>query len=624
MSSVWPARARDLSEDELAKRASSREPADRGRAAAHPRLAHDDVARLARDPSPGVRARVAARTWDEPPGELASDRHPAVRRALARSTRSPETLARLLRDEDETVLARACENPLLPADAATAIAALGTSTLARRALARNPHAPAEALALCLTAAEPGVRQAAAENDATPQDLLLLLRMATRDPWLGCASSYQTRAMRYTLDEQRRLLELGPFAHELLADGRDLDPGTCEAIHRRARGADRHGETVRRSLAGNARTPAAILETLARDGAWEVRAAVAGNPSTPAATTIALLKDDVYDVRARAAESPSLDAAVVLRLLDDRRPEIHAAALRHAALPDALFQERVLKDESAVLTAIPKARRTIDRALWERIAARGWAPHLVAWSAPTDVTASLVGSVDRKVRYPLGLRGDAETCRWTVRDPDEEVRCATAGNANAPPDVLVKLAADPSLVVRRAAAKHPALPVAILSRLAQTDPEASVRASAATSPNVTEEVLELLAMDEDPYTVGNVACSPLATDALRERLRVHPNAWVRSQVAASRVATSEDHEALSCDAAPQVLEAVARAAAPTEVLRRLAGSRVRSVRALVATNARLPQEELEILARDQDRVVRTSAIGAVARRAAAAREASWKG
>ena len=624
MSSVWPARARDVSDDELATLASSREPADRGRAAAHPRLSPGDVARLARDPSPGVRARVAARTWDEPPAELASDRHPAVRRALARSTRSPETLARLLRDEDETVLARACENARIPADAATAIAALATSTLARRALARNPHAPAEALALCVTAAEPGVRQAAVENDATPQDLVLLLRMATRDPWLGCASSHQTRTMRYTVDEQRRLLELGPFAREALADGRDLDPVTCEALHRRARGADRHGETVRRSLAGNARTPAAILETLARDGAWEVRAAVAGNPSTPAATAIALLSDDVYDVRQRAAQSSSLDAATVVRLLGDARPEIRAAALRHPALPDASFRAHLLADEGAVLTAIPHARRTIDRALWEEITARGWAPHLVAWSAPPDVTASLVGSVDRKVRYPLALRGDAETCRWTARDPDEAVRCATAGNANAPPDVLAKLAADPSLVVRRTAAKHPALPLAVLSHLARSDPEASVRASAATNPNVTEDLLELLATDEDPYTVGNVACSPLATDALRARLRMHPSAWVRSQVAASRVATAEDHEALATDPERSVLDALARAPAPVDVLLRLARSRLRTVRAVVATNALLPQEELEVLARDRDREVRTSAIGAVVRRAAAAREASWKG
>lgn len=96
------------------------------------------------------------------------------------------------------------------------------------------------------------------------------------------------------------------------------------------------------------------------------------------------------------------------------------------------------------------------------------------------------------------------------------------NANAPPDVLAKLAADPKfLVVRRTAAKHPALPLAVLSHLARSDPEASVRASAATNPNVTEDLLELLATDEDPYTVGNVACSPLATDALRARLRTAP-------------------------------------------------------------------------------------------------------
>lgn len=67
--------------------------------------------------------------------------------------------------------------------------------------------------------------------------------------------------------------------------------------------------------------------------------------------------------------------------------------------------------------------------------------------------------------------------------------------------------------------------------------------------------------------------------------------MRSEVAASRVATAEDHEALATDTERSVLDALARAPRPW-TCSRLARSRLRTVRAVVATNALLPQEELE--------------------------------
>lgn len=107
------------------------------------------------------------------------------------------------------------------------------------------------------------------------------------------------------------------ARKLLAEDQRTPANILEALAKY--------ESVRKSVARNPSTPAATLATLAKDADGVVRESVAGNPSTPAATLAALAKDEDYTVRRLVAGNPSTRKNTIKKLTWDTEESVRTKA-----------------------------------------------------------------------------------------------------------------------------------------------------------------------------------------------------------------------------------------------------------------------------------------------------------
>jgi uncharacterized protein (DUF2336 family) len=165
----------------------------------------------------------------------------------------------------------------------------------------------------------------------------------------------------------------------------------------------------------------------------------------------------------------------------------------------------------------------------------------------------------------------------ARDKNVSVRRGVAKNPNTPPEVLTVLARDKNADVRRNVAENPSAPPEVLTVLSR-DKVATVRFYVAKNPNTPPEVLTALARDEDEY--------------------------VRHYVAKNRNTPPEVFTALARDKDENVRRSVAEnPSAPPEVLTALARDKVATVRFYVAQNPNTPPEVLTVLARDKNADVR---------------------
>ncbi|MEU1466729.1 hypothetical protein ABZ434_00655 [Streptomyces sp. NPDC005761] len=243
----------------------------------------ETVALLAAHPDPKVRTRVAARP-DLVPAErraLAVDPDPGVRLALSVHPALSEA-ERAAIDYEVTQDRSYCHNPpydpeLLPDPEQVRALALSAHPLLRRRAAREPHLPADLVALLADDSDLGVRVLLGQNHPDAPAALLL----------RCF-------LEYTGCDRWHLTGHGNFPRTGLARfAGDEDPA------------------VRRLALLDPETPAGTADRLTRDPDPQVRADAAGHPRLPQDRITALLDDP--ELGHRAAANPALPVATMYEL-----------------------------------------------------------------------------------------------------------------------------------------------------------------------------------------------------------------------------------------------------------------------------------------------------------------------
>ncbi|HYR11362.1 MAG TPA: HEAT repeat domain-containing protein [Longimicrobium sp.] len=248
---------------------------------------------------PGARKRArheaeAASTAPERLDELADHMDAEVRTAVACNPRASGATLRRLVDADESLATDALDNPALPAEMWSTLAASGSPWVLRK-IADSAKAPPDALRIV-------AEQVAARLS---------------DDWLGDEDVFDTSDVSDMLEglagnpgssaeilEQVARLNRG----RVPSDRADLDEALAQhaatpsaLLAELARSDD---DSVREAVAAHPRTAVEVLESLAGDAEWSVREAVAKRTELSPETLKRLGKDDDSSVREAARANPS--------------------------------------------------------------------------------------------------------------------------------------------------------------------------------------------------------------------------------------------------------------------------------------------------------------------------------
>ncbi len=236
----------------------------------------------------------------------------------------------------------------VPLTAEQAVELIGSGeSETRRAVAGNPHLPAEVVPLLLSVEDPVVRMALALSrhvDAKTRDGLLA-RVADQD----AAGSIEARVALHwgsarpewlldlPLDERLAYLDCPhPVFRTVLADSRDLPEDAWKRL-------DKDPDLgVRRTAAQRPDTPAEVLETLVRDGGelFHQRPLLVEHPNFPRDRLRAFADDPDPRIQRVALEDPDLPADVLERLADT--PALRHRVAAHPSITADLL-DRLLTD-----------------------------------------------------------------------------------------------------------------------------------------------------------------------------------------------------------------------------------------------------------------------------------------
>ncbi|MFG2627841.1 hypothetical protein [Streptomyces sp. NPDC048473] len=331
---------------------------------------------------------------------------------------------------------------------------------------------------------------------------------------------------------------------------------------------RHHEVALQMLSWNPAAPGSVLLRLLGCDDRYVRSNVAQRKDLPPEVVDAILTHPEPDVRKAFAESWNADPVQRARLLDDPSAKIslilamgpNPYRMPVEPLPDWAY-ERLLthprdsvRYETAASASVPVhvLARMADHPepFFRRMACRVW--DQLSYS----VRESLLNDEDSEVRQAAALcvcRDDEERTAWLVEALAESwqlQRLLAVGRLSR--ELAERLMAEGDRLSSLAA--NPSLPPDLVARLA-VSPDPHVRLVVSARPELTED--ERAAID---YTVGSED-------------RLHPLAWVRE--------ARED----------------------MDVLRRCATSAHLWLRRSAAACPGLPQDLVELLARDEDFAVR---------------------
>lgn len=236
----------------------------------------------------------------------------------------------------------------VPLTAAQAIELIGSGeSQTRRAVAGNPHLPAEVVPLLLAVEDPVVRVAVAYSrhvDPETRDRLLA-QVADQD----AAGSIDARvALHWGSGRPEWLLD-APLEERLtyldcphvvfravLADSRDLPEDAWKRLD------DDADLGVRRAAAGRPDTPAEVLERLVRDGGelFHQRPLLIEHPNFPRERLRAFADDPDPRIQRVALEDPELPAEVLERLAET--PGLRRRIAAHPTVTAGLL-DRLLTD-----------------------------------------------------------------------------------------------------------------------------------------------------------------------------------------------------------------------------------------------------------------------------------------
>jgi hypothetical protein len=200
-----------------------------------------------------------------------------------------------------------------------------------------------------------------------------------------------------------------------------------------------------------------------------------------------------------------------------------------------------------------------------------------------------------------MSADAEHLAASRRVAD---RAAAAGRPDTTPDLLDRLAGDPSAVVRRAVAQR-AGSHAVLRRLA-TDPDRRTRQAVVENPRCPPPVLAVLADDADRPVRWSVPQHAGAGDEdLQAVLARNADATVRALLAERRDLAPATARTLAGDPVAEVRHRLAARTTDPGLVTLLVADPAPHVRAGLALNPRLPSHVAEQLSLDRTRRVRAT-------------------
>ncbi|PDQ34185.1 MAG: hypothetical protein B5766_12755 [Candidatus Lumbricidophila eiseniae] len=352
--------------------------------------------------------------------------------------------------------------------------ALDQNVEVRTALAKNQAASAQAFSLLSEDSDRSVRLAVLENPSTPADLASSLAtsllMETGDSLLY--EVLQASDKRDDLQLPRGRIQA---ALDRLSKSRVRDPDLrviaamdkragSDTLTRLSKSAD---GCVRRAVAQNAHTPAAVLGILANDADSGVRAAVAGNSESEVSVLAMLARSEEWLVRKQAAKNPKLSEGALSKLLRDDNPHV-----RYAASENPSISPELARQAEAALADAP--RLTHDDLVEMAASTRAEERERVALDPEsTPDILRLLGGERRSVR----------------------VRRAVAANPKAPPEVLRSLADDKDDKIRHAVAFNGATPASLLADLAGRSIDLAFLVM--INPDAPIEILDALAEDSEP-------------------------------------------------------------------------------------------------------------------------------
>lgn len=380
-----------------------------------------------------------------------------------------------------------------------------------------------------------VRRQAVDNPATPRWVIDLLVRAGADERLRGRSAPDPSL---TAAELRRLVECGPFARELVAEHRNVDPDVLNELTTDA------SVTIRRSVAAHGNAPAAALGRLCADAEAPVRRTAVANPNRP---------DDVVRMLESAGADPSLGSVRIGPV-----PAVSADDCRQLAQlgPFGLF-----------------------------LAARNpGCPGDALAAAATDADVSVRSAV---LEHPAVLPEIVERITGELVD----VSVLRLGPAEA----LAPLARHPSAVLRLAVARS-AHAVGGILRTLLTDADARVRVEASRSPFVDEVLIDQLRRAGSRDDLSGLAAPLVVTETeLRELAGGGP--WARLLAVRHPDAPADVLSALLADEDPKLREwAAAHPHVPSETvsLLRRAGA-ADDFQGVAVGDSSMPVSQLRVVA-----------------------------
>lgn len=384
----------------------------------------------------------------------------------------PAVLARLAAlADDDTLRARVARNPSAPAAALARLWRDGARARLSPLLARHPNTPPAILAELGDAADLDTLCALCENTGSGSDILATVEQR-RIPVLQRLLAVNLATDGDTLMALWRATDEEAVRAQILLH-RHCPSGLLQVLPA--------SPLERRCLARHPRTPAALLAQLAGDAEVAVRRAATANPATPVASVVASCFDSDEAVRRTVAARRDLPVALAACLADDSDAWVRRVLARNPACPTYLLERAALDDELEVRRAAAR-HPACPAALLDRLS----------------------------------------------RDPAPWVQAAVAYRDDLPPAVLRRLARSSDVDVLAGVGRNPATTASRLARLAVHDC-ADVRRAVILNRKTPRAILRVRRQDAYPLHRALAVDHPNLTDADRWRMREDPDTQVRYRV-----------------------------------------------------------------------------------------------
>lgn len=380
------------------------------------------------------------------------------------------------------------------------------------------------------------------------------------------------------------------------------------------------------IASNPHTPGRTLEELVKDRNWEIRLAVAANPRTPARSLAHLSVDNNWRVRWEVARNPKTPVLAMQHLAFDMRSEVQLAVAAHAQTPVPALQKLVKSRYDKVarvarlrldwagdkkdgwLEAAQEIVRELDGKSLEELAekslSRKPASQLAEFLSKNDLWDRLEIARAQNIRNKI--------LEQLAKDDDFSLGWDLALNRNTPGRILQKLAEHNHYLIRRDCAANPNTPASALELLAK-DSDSRVCEKVASNPNTPASILELLVKNNDSGVRHNLASNPSTPASILEQLVSDSDSRVRQVAIAPYLARKPEGlplvlEHYSKDFKPSFnrLLLLLHPEIPAQFLAENLQSSVWLERYAIAQHANTPLNEVEVLARDINRIVRAAA------------------